>query len=179
MAQTPAQQMLENQLEEITSQKRKLKAPKPVDIPKAAGISYNAQLQKLVRAVREDINTQIVPLIKALEPQYVSDAAVTDGWADQIMQVFVQLINKWRSPSFIGAANQTAQDFVKGVNLQNQRRFNRNTKAVGIDIFGDNPALQDLLEASSLDNARLITTIPDQYLNQDQSILMTNMRCEL
>lgn len=176
---TPAQQLLENQLEEIAGQNRKLKQAKPVQTPKRAGIAYNAELQKLVRAVRNDINTEIVPMIKALEPQYVSDTAVNDGWADQIMTVFVQLINKWRSPSFLGAANQTANEFVKSVNQQNQRRFNRNTKAIGIDVFGDNPQLQDLLEASALDNTRLITTIPDQYLNQVQSIVMTNMRSGL
>ncbi len=174
---SPAQQLLNQQLEEIATQKRK--KLKPVEAPKTPGIAYNAQLQKLVRAVRHDINTKIVPMIKALEPQYISDAAVNDGWADQIMSVFVSLIQKWQSPSFLGAANQTAEAFVKSVNTQNQRRFNRNVKSVGIDIFGDSPRLQDLLEASSLDNARLITTIPNQYLNQVQSIVMTNMRSGL
>jgi len=177
--QTVAQQLLENQLEEITGQKRKLKNPKPVEAPKRAGISYNAQLQKLVRAVRNDINTKIVPMIVALEPQYVTDAAINDGWADQIMTVFVQLLQKWESPAFLTAANRTAEDFVNGVSQQNQRRFSRNTRAIGIDIFGDSPALQDLLEASTLDNTRLITTIPAQYLNQVQSIVMTNMRSGL
>lgn len=176
---TPSQQLLNQQIEEIGSQKRKLKEPKAVDIPKSAGISYNAQLQKLVKAVRVDINTKIVPMIKALEPQYISDSIVNDGWADQIMSVFVSLIQKWQSPSFLGAANRTAEDFVNSVNTQNQRRFNRNIKSVGIDVFGDSPRLQDLLEASSLDNARLITTIPSQYLNQVQSIVMTNMRSGL
>lgn len=176
---TPSQQLLENQLKEIANQGRKLKQPKPVEPPKRAGISYNAELQRLVRAIRKDINTQIVPMIIALEPQYISDAAFKDGWADQIMTVFVQLLNKWRSPSFLAAANQTAEQFVRSVNQQNRRRFNRNTQAVGIDVFGDSPALQDLLEASALDNARLITTIPDQYLNQVQSIVMTNMRSGL
>lgn len=176
---TPSQQLLENQLEEIASQGRKLKEPKPVEPPKRAGISYNAELQRLVRAIRNDINTEIVPMIIALEPQYVSDAAVKDGWANDIMAVFVRLLEKWRSPSFLTAAMRTAENFVRSVNQQNQRRFNRNTKAVGIDVFGDSPALQDLLEASALDNARLITTIPDQYLNQVQSIVMTNMRSGL
>jgi phage putative head morphogenesis protein, SPP1 gp7 family len=174
-----AQQLLGNQLEEIQQQGKKVKNPKPVDIPKAAGIQYNAELQRLVRAVRHDINTKIVPMIKALEPLYVSDSSVNDGWADQIMAVFIQLIQKWSSPSFIGAANQVAGDFVSNVNRQNQRRFLRGTKAVGIDVFGDSQALQDLLEASTLDNARLITTIPSQYLNQVQSIVMTNMRSGL
>lgn len=168
------QQLLETQLESIASQGKKVKQMKPVDVPKSAGIRYNAQLQKLVAAIREDINTQIMPLIKSLEPQYVAD-----GWATDIASVFNRLLSKWRSPAFMNAASETAAAFVKTVNEQNQRRFSRNAKSIGIDVFGDNIKLQNLLEASALDNSRLITTIPEQYLNQVQSIVMTNMKAGL
>jgi SPP1 gp7 family putative phage head morphogenesis protein len=172
--QTANQQLLENQIKEIDVSAQKTREFKPVGIPVASGIAYNAQLQKLVRAVRKDINTIIIPMVKALEPQYV-----TDGWSTDIMKVFGNLLGKWTSPEFVSAASKTADKFVKSVNNQNQNRFNRNADRFGIDVFGDSPQLQDLLQASALDNTRLITTIPEQYLNNVQSIVMSNMRSGL
>ena len=33
-----------------------------------AGIQYNAKLQRMVRAIKRDIDSQIVPLVRSLAP---------------------------------------------------------------------------------------------------------------
>ena len=52
-------------------------------------------------------------------------------------------------------------------------------KGFGIDIFGDDTSLQDYIDASIFDNTRLITSIPEQYLTQVESIVMTNVRAAI
>ena len=96
--------------------------------------------------------------------------------------MFQSIVDKWRSPAFSGAAKSISGDFVKAMNVQNSSRFAKAVKPIGvtgIDIFGDSPKLQDILSASIADNTRLITSIPEQYLNNVQSIVMSNMRSGL
>ena len=190
-----SKELAQEQLEAIAKQPKKVRQAKPVQPDKQAARKYNAQLQKLVRAIRKDINEKIIPLIKGLEPQYigdakvksveprhVSDAVIKDSWSDDIMTLFTSLKTKWASPAFMGASKDIASIFVKAMNTQNSRRFSKSVKSIGvigIDIFGDSPKLQDILSASIADNSRLITTIPTQYLDQVQSIVMSNMRSGL
>lgn len=190
-----SKELAQEQLEEIANQPKKVKQAKPVEPDKQAARKYNAQLQKLVRAIKKDINEKIVPLIRSLESQYIgdaevksikprhiSDALIKDVWPDEVMALFAQLKTKWASPAFMGASKDVASIFVKAMNTQNNRRFAKSVKSIGvtgIDIFGDSPKLQDILNASIADNTRLITTIPEQYLNQVQSIVMSNMRSGL
>ena len=177
-----SKELAQEQLEEIANQPKKAKQAKPVEPDKQAARKYNAQLQKLVRAIRKDINEKIVPLIRSLEPQYIGDAAINDDWPNEIMALFSQLKTKWSSPAFLGASKDVASIFVKAMNTQNSKRFAKSVKPIGvtgIDVFGDSPKLQDILSASIADNTRLISTIPEQYLNQVQSIVMSNMRSGL
>jgi len=182
MAAFSSKELAQEQLEAIAKQPKKIRQAKPVQPDKQAARTYNAQLQKLVRAIRKDINEKIIPLVRSLEPQYIGDAAINDVWPDDIMALFSSLKSRWSSPAFLGASKDVASIFVKAMNIQNSRRFSRSVKSIGvtgIDIFGDSPKLQDLLSASIADNSRLITTIPEQYLNQVQSIVMSNMRSGL
>lgn len=177
-----SKELAQEQLEAIAEQPRKAKQVKPVQPDKQAARKYNAQLQMLVKAIRKDINERLVPLIRNLEPQYISDAAINDAWPDDIMALFAQLKTRWSSPEFMGASNNVAKTFVKAMNTQNQKRFSKSVKSIGvtgIDVFGDSPNLQDILSASIADNTRLITSISEQYLGQVQSIVMSNMRSGL
>lgn len=177
-----SKELAQEQLEAIANQPKKAKQAKPVEPDKQAARKYNAQLQKLVRAIKKDINEKIVPLIRSLEPQYIGDAAINDDWPNEIMALFSQLKTKWSSPAFLGASKDVASIFVKAMNTQNSKRFAKSVKPIGvtgIDVFGDSPKLQDILSASIADNTRLISTIPEQYLNQVQSIVMSNMRSGL
>ena len=96
--------LAQEQLEDIANQPKKAKQAKPVQPDKQAARTFNAQLQKLTRAIKKDINEKIVPLIRSLEPQYIGDAAINDSWADDIVALFASLKSKWSSPEFSGAA---------------------------------------------------------------------------
>jgi len=138
---------------------------------KQTGIAYNMQLQKIVRAVKRDIDAQIVPLLKTLAPQYVQD-----GWADTINVAIQQLLAKWTSPLARHAANQIAASFVKTALKATDARQRR---SLGVEQFTNSVQMKSTLEAATLQNARLITSIPAQYLEQVSNIVMGNMRTGL
>jgi len=136
-------------------------------------VRYNAALQRIARAVRKDIDEVIVPLVKQYAPEYVQDSTPTlDGWADTIARALQFLLGKWLNPPARQAAESIASEFVKS-----QMRVNsRGRRSFGIDVFSNSQQAVDYLEAATFQNAMLITSIPAQYLEQVQNIVMTNMR---
>lgn len=157
-----------------------MKKPKVVKQPVRVGQSYNVTLQKLVKAVREDINRLLVPALKQLEPEYrtvIQDAAVPtqDAWSDQLLAILRLLRDKWESPAFREVANQAASQFVRTASAVNAKKFAESV-SVGVDVFGNSPALQNFLTLATQNNASLITSIPSQYLDQVQNIVLTNVR---
>ncbi len=135
------------------------------------GIEYNAALQAIVREVKKDIDKQLTPLLRKLSPEYTTDSAIVthDAWLPQIASVLELLTSKWSSPAVRLIAERVSRQFVTSADNVNDRRF-------GIDIFGDDLILREYIEASIYDNTNLITSIPEQYLAQVQSIVMTNTR---
>lgn len=136
-------------------------------------VRYNAALQRIARAVRKDIDEVIVPLVKQYAPEYVQDSTPTlDGWVDTIARALQFLLGKWLSPPARQAAESIASEFVRS-----QMRVNsRGRRSFGIDVFSNSQQAVDYLEAATFQNAMLITSIPAQYLEQVQNIVMTNMR---
>lgn len=150
------------------------KEAKPVKPPVAEGISYNAELQKLVRMIKKDINEQIVPMLRQLEPQYTAD-----GWVDTLSSVINQVLYKWSSPQFDVLAAQLAAKFVQSTSAVTLKRFQASMKSFGIDVYQDSPAFQDFVDVAIQDNTQLIKSIPSQYLERVQSIVYGNTRAGL
>ena len=162
-----SQEILEQQIQEITSQRRK--QPRGVELSKRTGIEYNSQLQFLTREVKKDIDEQLIPLLCKLEPEYTADA----NWFGLITNMLETLVAKWSSPTFRGVANQLASYFVRSADEVNEKR----TKAqFGVDIYSTDPQMTQVIKSAIYDNTKLISTIPAQYLSQVESIVMTNVR---
>lgn len=130
-------------------------------------IQYNRKLQQIVKLVRADVDAEIVPVIKQQAPEYVADA-----WTDVITAALRRLLTRWTSPFAQKQAEQIAADFVRTAADDNLRR----QKSFGIDLYGGDRQLQDYLQAAAFQNAQLIKSIPAQYLEQVQNIVMGNMR---
>lgn len=130
-------------------------------------IQYNRKLQQIVKLVRDDVDAEIVPVIKQQAPEYVADA-----WTDIIAAALRRLLARWTSPFAQKQAEQIAAQFVRTAADDNMRR----QKSFGIDLYGGNDQLQDYLQAAAFQNAQLIKSIPAQYLEQVQNIVVGNMR---
>ena len=158
--------LLEQQLEQ------KGKKPKAVEPPRSVEIKYNKTLQQMVNAVKKDINEQLVPVLRELAPDYVQDST-NDSYVDLIVATLNRIIDRWRSPTFRSIAEGISQEFVTTSNQRNAKGY---TQSFGIDVYAGSPELADYLQASAADNTQLITSIPEQYLSQVQSVVMANVR---
>ena len=170
-----SKELLAQQLDNTVA-RGKAKGIKP---PTAIGISYNSDLQRIVREISKDVNATIMPLVRSLAPQYQRDSAIEtrDNWVDTLIAAFTALQGKWTSQQFVALSNRIASQFVRDASQTNEKRFADDMRVgFGIDVFSDSQQLRDYLAASAYDNARLIQSIPDQYLKNVESIVMTNVR---
>lgn len=167
-----AAQLTEQLLQEsIANKKRK---PKGIHPPDAVGVKYLADLRKVIRVMDKDMRDKILPIVKRNEFEYVLDSKFTiDDWLSQLMNAFEFLRLKWTGANFAGIAQQIASTFVRSADRVNAKR---NAKDFGVDIFTDSVELREYLAASTYDNARLIKSIPEQYLTNVESIVMSNVR---
>ncbi len=170
VAQT-SKQLSQQLLEEQLANTPKTKEPKPIEPALGVGVRYNAQLQKLTRELAKDINTTIMPLVRALQPEYTQDS-----WSTDMAVALSRLLEKWTAPEMIARYNLIAEQFVMTANANNAKKFQARAKAIGIDVFAYTPGIDDYLQASIIDNTNLIKSIPEKYLQQVESITMSNMR---
>ena len=167
-------ELLEKQLSSITA--KQTKKLKPVEPNKQAGIAYNSELQRIVSSVKKDIDRLLVPQIKLLQPDYTADSIRTnDGWFDLISATIAAIRKKYSGDKFNTFANGIANSFVKAADLNNAKKSANNYEGFGVDIL-NNKSVTEYIKASSGDNARLITSIPEQYLSQIESLVTANMR---
>lgn len=154
-----------HQMNELLKQqlatKRKAKGVKP-DVQ--AGISYNADLQRIVRQINKDVKV----IMKSAEPGYVRDS-----WVDTLATTIANVRARWSSSAFQAFANQIATKFVTTSNRTNARK---NGTGLGINVYGESAELQENIKLSVAANVSLIESIPDQFLTQVESIVMSNAR---
>ncbi|WP_368647732.1 minor capsid protein [Castellaniella ginsengisoli] len=134
-------------------------------------IQYNQVLQRLVNAVRQDVDAQLLPVIEAQVPEYVQDA-----WGDNVQAAIDRLVEKYRSDGFLQLAQRMASGFV-GVTLQVIDR--KNKRSFGIDVLQASPKLRFSMQAAAIQNAGLIKSIPEQYLRDVANTVFSNMRIGL
>ena len=165
-------ELLQQQL--ATSKRRK---PKGVKQDLQAGATYHTELRRIVREVRKDVDKYVMSAVKSTSFEYVADGISTqvtlDSYVDVIAGALKYVRERWSSPQFSELATRIARKFVTTADNTNAERTRRD---LGVDIFTGNDELRDYVQASIYDNVRLIESIPQQYLTQVDSIVMTNVR---
>lgn len=165
-------ELLQQQL--ATSKRRK---PKGVKQDLQAGATYHTELRRIVREVRKDIDMHVMSAVKSTSFEYTVDGVSThivmDSYVDVIAGALKLVRERWASPQFNALATRIARKFVTTADRTNEQRTKRD---LGIDVFVGNQELRDYVEVSIFDNVRLIESIPQQYLTQVDSIVMTNVR---
>ena len=132
-------------------------------------IAYNQILQRLVNAVKKDIDEQLVPAI-------LPSGYTKDEWGADIQVIVDRLLAKWTSTGFKKLAQRMASGFVRttlsAIDREQKRSF-------GIDVLQNSPEIVANLQAAAIQNANLITSIPEQYLKNVSNSVFTNMRAGL
>lgn len=147
------------------------RAPRAVKPSYAAGISYNAELQRMLRELQNDIRTQLIPVIRTDEPEYAADS-----WSEDIASVFKRLIEKWSSSLFGQWSQNIASKFVNRAADVGRRKFARSAPGISVNLYGEVPEINDYLAAATRANVGLIESIPRQHLEKIEIMIMSQMR---
>lgn len=142
----------------------------PVHEPKSVEVAYRRELDKLVRRLADDVQSQIVPLLKLLEPEYKADT-----YAQTLEQAFENLRRAYAGIAV--EAKSVASRFVGASDNKNKDRFYRSLKgALGVDLASvvQNEGLTDTLTAATARNVNLIKSIPDEYFKKIENLVFTN-----
>lgn len=150
--------------------KEKKRRIRPVKSPKSPEVKYRKQLQLLTAKLRTDVNNNIIPLLRQLEPEYVNDA-----YARTLEDAFNRLRQNYNDIN--ENARIVANSFVDGSNQTNKRRFySAMNNAIGVDLQSviANENLDDILVATTRENVALIRSIPEEYFKKIETIVFTN-----
>ena len=135
--------------------------------PKQIEVRYRKALSTLVRALKSDINTKIIPILNAYQSEFVKDA-----YASVLSQAFNELQNKYAS--ITDEANRVATTFVNSSNATNKRKFYASLQSsLGIDIQAivQQENLNDILIAKTRENVALIKSIPNEFLKKVETVV--------
>lgn len=166
---TPLELLTESNAELLAKRKKK-RDPKPVEPSATAEMEYRRYMQGLIKAMTEDVNERLMPMIKQQKPNYIAD----DGWASSIADVFTWMRQRWASDMFLTrvrsdiarplsmAESETTDKFMKSIN-----------KSVGVDFQGmiSEEGMEDLMISTIQSNVTLVTGMTDDYLKSiEQSV---------
>lgn len=125
-------------------------------------------MRKLTKRLRNDINTTIIPILRAFESEYVNDA-----YAETLSEAFDNLRKGYQN---LNLAKSAADDFVSSANNSNKQRFYKameNAVGVNVETIVQNEGLEDILVASTRENVGLIKSIPDEYFKKIETAVFT------
>lgn len=143
-------------------------------------LDYLKQLRQINREVRQDVNTNVIPVVRAYVAEYTRqpDGTTTDslkrtcdGWADVISNVLSRIVERWNTPLRRYQAEQIAQGFVKAAISDADKR-----QDVSVNLYAGNDRISNYMTAAASQNAKLIQSIPQKYLDQVANIVEGNMR---
>lgn len=162
----------------MAKRKSKLRAPKPVKPSAAAEAEYRAQLQSLVRQMAKQLYAAIEPELKRLKPQYTADAYVRDSWVDDILRAIRAVSQVFTSNIFNAQAERIAARTISRAEADNAEDFRDSVnKAVGIDItrITQSLGMRNYLEASVAANVNLIKSLPSEYFQKVETLVLDGM----
>lgn len=148
--------------------------------PHNAERTYNIKLNKIVSIIRNAVNTVLIPKlptllasVKVLRPDGLT--IHLDATLEQITSLFSAMeirINKQMPDS-----DKLSKDIAALVNAYNKGQFDKVAKSVlGVDVFIQEPWLQDEVALFAHNNVQLIKSIPQQALGRVQQVVMSGLR---
>ena len=160
--------------------KKKPRAPKPVRPSEDAERYYRGQLRSLVRLMASELVAALEPELKRLKPDYIADSLVTmDGWAEQILSAIRKVSSRFTSSLFESQITRVAASTISRAEADNAEDFRDSVnKAVGVDfeLITKPKGMTDYLEASTAENVNLIKSIPSEYFQKVETLVLGGMK---
>ncbi|WP_236232316.1 phage minor head protein [Pseudomonas juntendi] len=123
------------------------------------------------------------PELARLKPQYTADSRVTlDGWTDEILAVIRRVSSTFTTSLFDQQARRVAAGTISRAEADNAEDFRKSVnRAVGVDfdLITKPKGMVDYLEASTAENVNLIKSIPAEYFQRVETIVLGGMKSGL
>lgn len=165
------------------ARKRKPRAPDPVRPSQGAERFYRSELNALVRNMSQQLYAVLRPELSRLKPQYTGDSLVTlDGWTDDILAVIRRVSSIFATNLFDQQARRVAAGTISRAEADNAEDFRKSVnRAVGVDfsLITKPKGMVDYLEASTAENVNLIKSIPQEYFQRVETIVLGGMKSGL
>lgn len=141
----------------------------PVKSAKNPEVKYRKQLDVLVKRLRKDVATDIIPILRQFQSEYVNDAyaSVLEEAFNRLRRLYIDVNTN---------AQIIANSFVTNTNDVNKRRFySAMERSVGINLQSiiQNENLEDVLVATTRENVGLIRSIPEEYFKKIETVVFT------
>ena len=149
--------------------KKKEVEARPVKSLKGIELQYQRELMKLGRALALAVRIDLLPLLKAEQPAYVSD-----GLANNLNAVFLSLNKQFSGTATFSFARQAASQAITKTERANKTRFDKSVKAAtGVDLGSILTAegLEEFTELNVSKNVSLIKSLPEEYLKSVETIV--------
>jgi uncharacterized protein with gpF-like domain len=131
---------------------------------------YQRRMTALIREMADSVEYWLQAQRKATPPVMASDALPSDAMQDEVHRLFEQ----WQD-RFEREAPKMADSFVRGQFSSTSAAMRMALREAGWSIeFILTPAMRDAFEASLAENVGLIKSIPSQYLQEVEGIVMRN-----
>ena len=153
--------------------KRRIVVP-PIKGTKSLGAGYRRKLNQFGRALIAEVKQEVLAFLKAQESAYAMD-----GVADQLARIFAKLKGKFTGHATLSFAEATASQFVHKINATNKSKFDRTMarafRGVNLNSVIADEGLEELIALNVHKNTGLITSLPDEYIKQVETIVNNNV----
>lgn len=143
----------------------------------AAASKYDAQLQRMVKAMRKEYNDEVRRLFKTHADE-VSDLAMDASLASQARMLFNSLGKKW-AQIFGSRAARITEQMIDGASMASKRNLGESLKKIsgGITIkVPDMPAaLQEQVTAATAENVGLIKSVQQQLHERISQLVLRSV----
>ena len=127
-----------------------------------------------------DLVEALEPELKRLKPDYIADSIITlDGWTEQILAAIRRVSRRFSSSLFDAQIARVAASTVSRAEADNAEDFRDSVnQAVGVDfqLITKPKGMTDYLEASTAENVNLIKSIPRDYFEKVESLVLGGMK---
>lgn len=128
---------------------------------------YNKALRSLVNEMAKDVKNNLFGILKSYQSEYISD-----GYAKDINTAIDSIAYRW--VNITSLAQRIAYSFVSKVSESNKEDFNKAIrKSIGVDLPNilQSEGLTNVIEAKTIENVRLIKSIPEEYFKNIATIV--------
>jgi SPP1 gp7 family putative phage head morphogenesis protein len=145
--------------------------------PLTVETQYRQEIIEILRYAREQVNSILVPQLQSIIDIYqMSRTFKKDSAYDDLTELLNSIRTLVQRKNTKSQVDQLAQNAASATSIFNRRQVTEAYKrGVGVDPLLNEPWLGEELQSFAFLNSRLITTVPEKYLDDIQQQIFDGM----